>query len=157
MKKASWSQYIPWILLCEAVGILSGLLSMDGMRIYNETAVKPPLSPPPIVFPIVWTILFALMGIGIARIRRKRSTPGAGVAQNIFFIQLIVNFFWPLFFFNARVYGFALVWILLLWILIVVMILRFLKIDKTAAFLQVPYLLWVTFAAYLNYMVSQLN
>ena len=72
-------------------------------------------------------------------------------------MQLAVNFFWSLIFFNAQAYGAAFIWLLLLWVLIVAVIWLFSRVDRTAALLQIPYLLWVTFAAYLNYSVWQLN
>ncbi len=78
-------------------------------------------------------------------------------SQNIFIVQLVFNFFWTLIFFNAKAYGFAFVWILILWLLIAAMIRSFRKQDSLASLLQIPYLLWVSFAAYLNFMVWQLN
>ena len=151
------SRYLLWILAVEAVGILSGLLSREGTRQYSELVEKPVLSPPAIVFPIVWTILYALMGVGAARVDAHPVGKDRSRALNVFVIQLIVNFFWSLFFFNARAYGFALLWLLLLWVLIIAMILLFWKVDRPAALLQIPYLIWVTFAAYLNYGVWRLN
>lgn len=105
----------------------------------------------------MWSILYALMGIGAARVAAADGSPERSRALNVFVVQLVVNFFWSLIFFNARAYGFALVWLLLLWILILWMIILFYRVDKPAALLQIPYLLWVTFAAYLNYGVWQLN
>lgn len=106
---------------------------------------------------IVWPILYALMGIGAARVwitpAGELRTRGLG----IFFLQLVVNFFWSLFFFNLQAYGFSFLWILILWGLILGMILLFWKVDPLAAWLQIPYLLWVTFAAYLNYTAWHLN
>lgn len=150
-------RYLPWILATEAVGILSGLLSRQGTKIYSEMIEKPALSPPAILFPIVWTILYALMGIGAARVDAARQGPDRSKALNVYVIQLVVNFFWSLIFFNAQAYGFALLWLLLLWVLIILMIVWFWRVDRPAALLQIPYLLWVTFAAYLNYGVWQLN
>lgn len=156
MKKISWKVYLLWILVCEAVGALSGFLSREGMRLYEQMAVKPALSPPGWVFPIVWGLLFALMGIGAARISSS-SDDGRNRALNLFTAQLVVNFFWPLLFFNAMAFGFAFIWLILLWILVLLMILSYWRIDQLAAWLQVPYLLWLTFAGYLNYMVVMLN
>lgn len=150
-------KYILWIAIVEAVGALSGLLSRGGTQLYNEMIEKPALSPPAVLFPIVWTILYALMGIGAARIAASDNSPARSGALNVFVIQLILNFFWSLIFFNAQAFGFALLWLLLLWALIIVMIVRFWQVDRPAALLQIPYLLWVTFAAYLNYAVWQLN
>lgn len=150
-------KYLPWILAVETTGVLSGLLSRQGMQVYTEMIHKPPLSPPGVLFPLVWTILYALMGIGAARIEASADSDLRSRALNVFAVQLVVNFFWSLIFFNARAYGFALVWLLLLWVLIIAMILLFWPVDRLAAMLQIPYLLWVTFAAYLNYGVWQLN
>ena len=141
----------------EAAGVLSGLLSRQEMQMYAEMIQKPPLSPPAILFPLVWTILYALMGIGAARIAASADGNLWSRALNVFVVQLVVNFFWSLIFFNAQAYGFALVWLLLLWVLIIAMILLFWPVDRLAALLQIPYLLWVTFAAYLNYGVWRLN
>ena len=124
---------------------------------YASIVEKPPLSPPGILFPVVWTVLYALMGIGAARGAAAPESKGRSRALNVFVVQLVVNFFWSLIFFNAGAYGFALAWLLLLWVLVGVMIVLFRQVDKAAALLQLPYFLWVTFAAYLNYGVWRLN
>ena len=116
MKQIPWKTYLFWVLLAEAVGGLSGWLTRDGARQYAETITLPPFSPPGIVFPIVWTVLFALMGIGAAR-----------------------------------------VWLAALWVLILWMLLSFYRVDPLAGWLQLPYLLWVAFAGYLNLGVWILN
>ena len=152
-----WKTYAFWILLCEAVGGLSGWLTREGTRIYQATVAQPPLSPPPLVFPIVWGILFALMGIGAARIYRTPPSGRRTRALAIFLLQLLFNFFWSIIFFNLQAFGFALLWLAALWGLILWMILAFARVEKTAALLQIPYLLWVTFALYLNAGVWVLN
>lgn len=157
MNKANWKTYGFWIALTEAVGALSGLLSRNGTKLYQETVIQPPLSPPGILFPIVWTILYALMGIGVARVYMQEKSAYRSRALNLYVAQLIVNFFWSLIFFNAQAYGFAFFWLLLLWALVLWMILAFRKVDPVAAFLQIPYLIWITFAAYLNLGVWYLN
>lgn len=156
MKNTTWKTYALFIALSEAAGALAGFLTRQGMKNY-ETVLKPVLTPPDIVFPIVWTILYALMGIGAARIYMAPESEERTLSLKLFAVQLIVNFFWSLLFFNAQAFGFSFLWLLLLWILILAMILSFKKVDKTAAWLQLPYLLWVTFATYLNYMVWMLN
>lgn len=115
------------------------------------------MSPPPLVFPIVWGILYALMGISAARISLSESSPQRSRGLNLFVVQLIVNFFWSPIFFNAQAFGFAFIWLLLLWALVLAMILTFREIDPLAAWLQIPYLIWLTFAAYLNLGVWYLN
>ncbi|MBE6922666.1 MAG: tryptophan-rich sensory protein [Ruminococcaceae bacterium] len=157
MNKPTGKQIVFWILLSEAVGLLSGLLSREGTALYAELLQKPPLSPPGWVFPVVWTVLYGLMGLSAAKIYAAPPTQARSRGLNLFIAQLIVNFFWSPIFFNAQAYGFALAWLLLLWVLVVLMTLQFRKVDRTAALLQIPYILWLTFAAYLNYGVWQLN
>ena len=143
--------------LAEGVGLLAALLTGDGTDLYSQMAVKPPLTPPGWLFPVAWTFLYALMGIGAAGVSLTPESKERSTALNVFVAQLTVNFFWSLIFFNARAYGFALVWLLLLWLLIIWMILAFRKVDKVSARLQIPYFLWATFAAYLNYGIWKLN
>ena len=157
MKNANWKVYTLWIGLAEAAGLLSGLLSRGGMVNFSQTVAQPPLSPPGWLFPVVWTILYGLMGISAARIWLSPPSDSRSRGLNRFLAQLIVNFFWSPIFFNTGAYGFALLWLLLLWVLVVLMIRSFRKADKTAAQLQIPYLIWLTFAAYLNWGVWQLN
>lgn len=157
MKTKPWKTYLIWIGLAEAVGAVSGFASRDGNRIYQATALQPSVSPPAWVFPVVWGILFALMGISAARIWLSEPSSVRSRGLNLFIAQLTVNFFWTLIFFNARAYGFAFFWLLLLLGLVLWMTLTFRKTDRTAALLQIPYLLWLTFAAYLNFGVWKLN
>lgn len=157
MKKPGWKTYAFWIIFAEAVGGLSGWLTRDGMEKYKTSILKPPLSPPGIVFPIVWTILFALMGIGATRIWLSPAAKDRSRALGIFLLQLAFNFFWSILFFNFQSFGLALIWLLVLWLMIIWMLRAFHKIDPLSARLQIPYLLWVTFAAYLNFGVWRLN
>lgn len=157
MKKHMWKIYAFWILITEAVGALSGWLTREGTKAFNESILQPPLSPPAIVFPIVWGILYALMGISAARISISPPSRLRCKGLNLYIAQLIVNFFWSLIFFNAQAFGFAFIWLILLWALVLWMSLTFRKIDSIAAKLQIPYLLWLTFAAYLNLGVWYLN
>ena len=150
--------YIIAIIIPLAVGGLSALLTSGSMGLY-ETIVKPALSPPAIVFPIVWTILYTLMGISSGMIYNNTTATQAdrNDALLVYALQLIINFFWSIVFFNLRAFLPAFILILVLWALIGVMIVRFYKICKTAALLQIPYFLWVTFAAYLTLMIYLLN
>lgn len=142
-----YKPYIIQILIALAVGGLAGLLTRGSDSIYEEV-IKPPLAPPPILFPIVWTILYTLMGIG-AGIVSKRS----GRVPFIYSLQLAVSFFWPIIFFNMQSFLFAFIWLVLLWVLIIAMIFDFARVNRFAALLQIPYLLWVTFAGYLNFFI----
>ena len=157
MNNKQLKSYLLWIAIAEAVGLIAGILTADGTALYAQTAIKPPLTPPGWVFPVVWTVLYALMGFGAARISLEDGCTYRKQGLNLFVAQLIVNFFWSLIFFNARAFGFAFLWLLLLWILIIWMIYGFWKVDRLSALLQIPYFIWVTFAAYLNYAAWQLN
>ena len=143
------------ILIALGVGGLSGFLTMGNMDIYRNIN-KPPLSPPPIVFPIVWTILFILMGISAYLIYESNSNL-KGKELAIYGLQLVVNFFWPIIFFNGQKFLLAFVWLLLLVALIIETILIFKDINKKASLLLIPYLLWSIFATYLNLGVYLLN
>lgn len=155
--KQHWKTYTFWILLTEAIGALSGWLSRDGMQLYMQTVEKPPLSPLGWVFPIVWTILYALLGFGAARIWLAPASRERSRSMNLFITQLVINFFWSLIFFNLQAFGFAFLWLLLLWGLVLWMIVSFWKVDPLAAKVQIPYLLWLSFAGYLNFGVWYLN
>ncbi len=140
-----------------AVGGAAALLSRGGMSLFEEL-YQPPLSPPGWLFPVVWTILYVLMGISSYLIL----TSGADQkdifgALTLYAYQLTVNFLWPIFFFDFQWYLFSFFWLVLLWILIVLMVICFYRISKPAAWLMVPYLLWVTFAGYLNLGIWLLN
>ena len=139
------------------VGGIAGFITKDSMMQF-ETMAKPPLSPPGWLFPIVWTILYTLMGISSYLI----ATSGAeeekiAEAQAVYYFQLALNFLWPLLFFGLNWYLFAFLELLALWVMVIVMIRRFADISRTAAYLNVPYLIWLTFAAYLNFGVWWLN
>ena len=157
MKKIQWKTVILWVLVAEAVGILAGILSREGIAWYNSAAIQPPFSPPPWVFPVVWGILYALMGVGAGLVAAEPASKERSRGLNLMVAQLSINFFWPLLFFNVRAFGFALLWLILLWILVLWMTLSFRKTSQPAAWLQIPYLLWLTFALYLNAGVWYLN
>ena len=157
MKKRTWKDYAVWIGIAEAVGALSGWLTRQGSQMFNETVAQPPLSPPAWLFPVAWGILYALMGIGALRVWTAQNSKDKIRGINLYWAQLVVNFFWSLIFFNAQAYGFAFLWLLLLLALVLWMTLTFKKADPVAAYLQIPYLLWLTFAAYLNLGVWYLN
>ncbi|MBR3995921.1 MAG: tryptophan-rich sensory protein [Clostridia bacterium] len=156
--KSKIKPYVVSILIALAIGGLSALLTMDSMDIYSEI-VTPPLAPPGFLFPIVWTILFILMGISAAMIY----TSDNGTAQEkstalrIYAASLAVNFLWSIIFFNFRAYLTAFAVLLLLLMLVIKTIFEYKKIEPVAAYLQIPYALWVTFAGYLNFAIWILN
>lgn len=119
---------------------------------------QPPLSPPGWLFPVVWTILYLLMGIaaGLVAVSDAKGTY-IDTALIVYYLQLAVNFFWPIFFFRLEWLLFSFFWLVLLWLLILLTIKLFYRVSKPAAYLMIPYLLWVTFAGYLNLSIYLLN
>ncbi len=156
MKRSKWWTYGLFIGATEAVGALSGFLTRDGMKAVEQLP-QSALTPPGIVFPIVWGILYALMAIGAARLWLTPESEARTKGLWLYGFQLIFNFFWSLFYFNMQAFGFSLIWLVALWMLILLMTLEFRKVDKIAARLQIPYLLWVAFAGYLNFVMWKMN
>ena len=158
--KGLWQKYKP-ILLQVGIALLAGglasLLGGDTAPLYGRL-VSPPLAPPGWVFPVVWTILYTLMGISsYLIITSDASQEEIADAIRLYAYQLLVNFLWPTFFFNFQWYFFALLWLILLWILVFLMIRKFANINKWAAYMNIPYLIWLTFAGYLNAGIWWLN
>ncbi|MBR3362328.1 MAG: tryptophan-rich sensory protein [Bacilli bacterium] len=144
IKKLIWSIAIPIIM-----GIIVSLIMMP----FNDYSSlnQPPLAPPGIAFPIVWTILYILMGISAYMVSENNG--------NLFtyYVQLVFNGLWSIIFFVFKFRLLAFIWIIILIILVIKMIREFLKVSKTAGYLQIPYLIWLLFAAYLNFGVYILN
>lgn len=151
-----WRKFLICLAIPLGVGGLSALLTSGNMQMFEEIN-KPPLSPPGWLFPVVWTILYILMGIALYLVVVAKENKGKLAAYISFGVQLFFNFFWSIIFFNARAYLFAFVWLVLLWVAIIVNIYFFNKVNKTSAKLLVPYLIWVTFAGYLNFGIYLLN
>ncbi|MBR6563689.1 MAG: tryptophan-rich sensory protein [Clostridia bacterium] len=155
--KKKWKELIIALAIPLAVGFIASRLTMDGFTAF-ESVNKPFLSPPAWLFPVAWTLLYLLMGYASFRVydsvapcEKKRQ------ALVLYAIQLGFNFVWPLIFFNLEEYFFAFVWIIALWVLIFLTEKRFESIDKIAGYLLIPYLVWVAFAAYLNFGIWLLN
>lgn len=155
-----WKKIKPYVIsvaLALGVGGLSALLTAGNMDLYSEI-VRPPLAPPPWLFPVVWTILYILMGISSAMIfTSDASKRDINNSLTVYGINLFLNFFWSIIFFNMRAYLFAFIWLIALWVTILLMIIKFVKIKPVAGYLQIPYLLWVTFAGYLTLAIYILN
>lgn len=152
--KISWKKLILCLLLPLFVGGISAFLTKDNMDIFSFLN-KPSLTPPEFVFPIVWTILYILMGIASYLVLTTDKTDDF----SLFFygLQLFFNFFWSILFFNLEAYLLSFIWLILLWILIFITTILFYKISKPAGYLMIPYLLWVSFAGYLNLAIYFLN
>lgn len=157
LKRKPWKLALLCVAVPLAVGGLSGWLTRGSMARFAALN-KPPLSPPGWVFPVVWTVLFILMGLASYLVLTSGRPEGevAG-ALGAYGAQLAVNFFWSLFFFNLSRYLFAFFWLVLLWALVFVTLRRFGRLSRTAGRLLIPYLAWVTFAGYLNFGVWLLN
>lgn len=139
------------------VGAVSGFATKNSMQIYKEIRL-PPLSPPSWVFPVVWTVLFILMGIAAYLVFTSDAPQHEKSSAFVLYaVQLAVNFIWPILFFNLEAYFFAFLWLCLLIVLVVATIGAFRRVCGTAAWLMLPYLLWVLFAGYLNAGVFMLN
>lgn len=143
------------LLFPVAIGQLSSLIAGNSAQIYNQIN-RPAFAPAAIVFPIIWTILYLLMGISSYLIYMSDS-PDKDTALSVYIVQLFLNFLWPIIFFRFGNYLLALLCLILLIIAVVIMIKRFYQINRTAALLQIPYLIWCIFAALLNYSVYTLN
>lgn len=156
-KKRNWIRLVVLIVIPLAVGMLSSLVTGDNMDVYKDVN-QPPFSPPSALFPIMWTILYILMGISAYLVSGPEvSAKQKSAALTIFAVQLVVNFFWSPLFFRMGLVLISFFWIVLLWILVLIMILVFRRISKAAGWLQVPYLIWLTIAAYLNLGIFLMN
>lgn len=143
--------YVGFVALSLGIGALSALFTRNNMNIYDDI-VAPPLSPPMWVFPVVWTVLYTLMGISAALVyKQDKSQLGT------FYTQLAVNFLWSIIFFNLRMFLFSSIWLVLLIVLVLKMIREFRVVDIRASYLQYPYLAWLIFALYLNVAIYILN
>ncbi len=160
-----WKKIKPYVLpfliaiaIPLAIGTFSALLTKDNMNIYGEISV-PPLSPPAWLFPVVWSVLYILMGVSSALVFINRGTAPHDARRGLTYyaMSLISNFGWSIIFFNLRTFFFAFVWLLLLLYLIIRTIICYLKVKPLAAYLQIPYAVWVAFAGYLNAGICLLN
>jgi len=143
--------------LCFAVYLAGGLLTGSSVKTWYPTLVKPALTPPPIAFPIAWSLLFLAMALAAWRVWRAVGWQRSRGAMALYALQLVLNIGWSWVFFGQQQIGWALAEIGLLWLAIAACILAFARHDRVAALLLVPYLLWVSFAAYLNLSLWQLN
>lgn len=154
MKKIT--KYILYLITPLIVGFLSNILTSN-YRDFYKTLIKPPLAPPGYLFGIVWTILFILIGISYFLLKLK--TEGIDISNIDFwyYLQLIINFFWSIFFFKNQALTFSFIWLLFLLIIVVITFLKFYKTNKISSYLLIPYILWIIFAGYLNLSIAILN
>jgi len=160
MKINNFLKLVIAVVACEVAGIIGSVFTMPSIPTWYAGLAKPALNPPAWVFGPVWTILFALMGISLFLIWKSISSvtqKERRVGIILFFVQLALNMLWSIIFFGLHNPGVAFVDIILLWLAILATIITFAKISKLAAWLLVPYILWVSFAAYLNFALWILN
>lgn len=156
MKKINWFKLIVIVLITELIGLLGGLFSGIRWQIYTSL-IKPPLSPPGWLFGLIWPVLYLLMGIAAYIIYQMPQTPERKKATTLYWVQLFVNFLWPIVFFRFQWYWISVIVIVLLDVLALITTIRFYKIEKAAGYLMIPYLLWILFATYLNIGIAVLN
>lgn len=151
--KINWKLLIVCVVIPLAAGFLSSLITRGGMEVFASIR-KPPLSPPAWLFPVVWTILYTLMGISSYLVLTSGgSREDVQNALSVYAYQLLVNILWPVFFFNFQWFFFSLIWLVLLVLLVAAMIREFYRLSKSAAYLNIPYLVWLLFAGYLNFTI----
>lgn len=157
-KLSSTWKFIIAILLCESIGILGGFLASANNNDWFDTLNKPAWNPPGYLFGPVWTVLYLMMGIALGIIWTNKSTEQSKFnAYSLFAVQLFLNFWWSIFFFNFHSPTLALVDIVLMIITIILTIFSFSTFSKTASWLLVPYIAWVSFASILNFTIWNLN
>jgi benzodiazapine receptor len=146
------------IIIAQLAGIIGSVFTIESVNTWYLTLVKPALNPPSWVFGPVWTTLYFLMGISAYLVwRRGIKRYDVKIALSIYALQLVLNTLWSIVFFAFENPGLALVNIVFLWLSILLTVITFAKISKTAAWLLVPYVAWVSFATYLNYAIWSLN
>ncbi len=160
MKKINKKDFfgaLVFVVVCQAAGAIGSIFTAPNVKTWFATINRPEIAPPNWVFAPVWTLLFALMGIAAWLVWKKRGQKQAQDGLALFFIQLFFNVMWSALFFGNQNIAAALSEIIVLWLAILLTILQFKKVSSPAAWLMLPYILWVTFAAYLNFLFYQLN
>jgi tryptophan-rich sensory protein len=157
MKIIDLLRLITSILLCQLAGFLGSLFTIPAIPTWYKTLNKPFFNPPNWIFSPVWISLFFLMGISLFLVWRRQGHPTFKTALIFFFVQLILNILWSVAFFGLRSPLLGLIDIILLWIAILLTILNFLKVSKIGGLLLIPYLIWVSFATFLNFSLWILN
>lgn len=157
MKRSNGIKLILSIVLCVSLGSVGGLVTVSEIPTWYASLNKPSFNPPNWLFGPVWTILYLLMGISVYMIWKQPVSKERNKALQVFILQFILNFCWSFIFFGLHATGWALIEMIALWILILLSILHFAKHSKTAAWLLVPYILWVSFALLLNAVIWKLN
>lgn len=157
MKSTLLLKFLASIILPLSLGAIAGIATAQSIPEWYATLNKPSFNPPNWIFGPVWTTLYILMGISLFLVWKQDPGKERNRAILIFLLQLLLNFAWSFIFFYFKMIGFALIEIILLWITIVMMLVVFYKIKPIASYINIPYLLWVTFATVLNASYYFLN
>jgi translocator protein len=157
MKANQIGKLIASLLLPLGIGGIAGMFTAEAIPVWYATLNQPSFNPPNWVFGPVWTVLYTILGISLFMIWRLEAGKERNQAILIFMVQLLLNFCWSFFFFYFKMIGVALLDIIVLWITIIIMFVHFYKIKPLAAYINIPYLLWVTFATALNIAYFFLN
>lgn len=152
--KINWKKLIIITVITFIVGSFFSWFTMNNMDAFKE--LNKPINVPSIIFPIVWGLLYLLMSISCYIVSESSDT-ARNKALIIYWVQLVINSIWSLIFFGFEMYLFAFIWLLILLISVIIMIVKFYKVDKKAAYLNIPYVLWIIFAGYLNLGIYLLN
>lgn len=155
--RGGWIGLVGFILLCLLVGSLGAHFTAESVTTWYPTLIKPSWTPPPAIFPPVWSTLYVLMGVAGWLVWRKHGFAGARAALALFAVQLVLNAAWSYWFFARRSPGAALIDLGLLWVLIGICVFVFRRKQPVAGFLLIPYWLWVSYAGALNFAIWQLN
>ena len=156
--KINWTVLIAAVIICNLAGIIGSFFTFSAIPGWYATLVKPELSPPNWVFGPVWTTLYTFMGIAAYLVWEKGiNKKDVKTALGVFGIQLVLNSIWSIIFFGMNMIFYAFIEIIFLWVAIAASIVLFYRIDKRAAYLLIPYIVWVSFAAFLNYNLWILN
>ena len=154
MMKINWKKLIIITIITFIVGSFFSWFTMNNMDTFKE--LEKPINVPGLLFPIVWSILYLLMSISFYRVLQSDDENKKPQVIS-YIVQLIINSLWSLIFFGFEAYLLAFIWIIILLISVIIMIINFYKIDKKVAYLNIPYVLWIIFAAYLNIGIYLLN
>ena len=154
-KTYTWRSLITLLAATIGAGVVVGFLTQQDKTFYADL-IKPVFAPPGWLFPVAWTLLYATMALSMWLVLRAGG-PERFIMLGLYIAQLAVNLFWPYLFFMQQALGLAFFWLVLLWLLTAIMLYQFWKVQRIAGYLLIPYQLWLTFAAVLNFTIAKLN
>lgn len=150
MKKIDFKKLVVSFSIVAILVLISMIFTKGTMDFYKEI-IKPDIAPPAILFPIVWTVLYTIIAITLYRFIDDKGV------RNLILVNLFINIIWPILFFRFKLILFSIFWLILIIISLILLLLKIYKKDKVYAYLNLPYLLWLFFALYLNLMIYMLN